>query len=73
MNTRAIGRNIKHELVNKDMSQRELARAVGLTDTTMGRYINGQRQPSAYALLRIANVLGVTMEKLMHGIGDEND
>lgn len=53
------------------MTQRELAERIGTHEDTLSRWINGQRQPSAYALLRISRVLGVSMEELMAGVDEK--
>ena len=70
MNRYAIGENIYRILKERHMTQKELAARIGVHDTTLSKWMTGQRQPSAYALLRISRVLGVTMESLMEGIED---
>ena len=71
MNKYAIGNNISALLKQKKMTQHELAARIQSHDDTVSRWMTGQRQPSAYALLRISKVLGVTMEELMEGIDNE--
>lgn len=71
MNTNATGDNIKALLEERGMSQRELAEMIGVTNVTMSRWINGQRQPTAYALLRISRVFGKSVEELMEGVDSE--
>ena len=68
MNRYAIGNNIYRLLKQRRMTQHELAARIQSHDDTVSRWMTGQRQPSAYALLRISRVLGVTMESLMEGI-----
>ena len=68
MDRRAVGKNIRKRLTDIGMTQCSLAEKVGLTEVTISRYILGQRQPTSYALYRIAIVLGVTMEQLMQGV-----
>ena len=70
MNRYAIGENIYRLLRKKRMTQHELALRIQSHDDTVSRWMTGQRQPSAYALLRISRVLGVTMEDLMEGVED---
>ena len=70
MNRYAISGNILKLLKDKHMTQHELAARIGVHDPTLSKWMTGQRQPSAYALLRISRVLGVTMEMLMDGIED---
>jgi len=71
MNRYAIGNNISALLKQKKMTQHELAARIQSHDDTVSRWMTGQRQPSSYALFRISKVLGVTMEDLMEGIGNE--
>lgn len=71
MNRYAIGENIYRLLKQQRMTQHELAARIQSHDDTVSRWMTGQRQPSAYALLRISRVLGVTMESLMEGVDDE--
>jgi len=68
MNRKAMGKNIRKRLIDAEMTQHELAEKVGLTDVTVSRYLNGQRQPTAYALYRISKALRVSMEYLMQGV-----
>lgn len=71
MNRYAIGENIYRLLKQRRMTQHELAARIQSHDDTVSRWMTGQRQPSAYALLRISRVLDVTMEQLMEGVDDE--
>ena len=71
MNRYAIGENIHRLLKMKRMTQHELAARIRSHDDTVSRWMTGQRQPSAYALLRISRELGVSMEYLMRGVEDE--
>ena len=71
MNKYAIGNNIYALLKQKKMTQTKLAVRIQSHDDTVSRWMTGQRQPSAYALLRISRELGVTMEELMEGIDNE--
>ena len=70
MNTYAISNNVLKLLNDRHMTQHELAARIGVQDPTLSKWMTGQRQPSAYALLRISRVLGVTMEILMEGVED---
>lgn len=53
----AVGALIKMRLKKLGMTQRELADAAGITEITMSRYINGEREPKASTLYRIAKAL----------------
>lgn len=54
-------------LKTKEMTQRDLARKVGVTDSAMSHYIKGDRIPRAAVILQIANVLETSPDYLMYG------
>jgi transcriptional regulator with XRE-family HTH domain len=57
-----------HELRNqKNLSQTQLAQQVGLHYTHLGRYERGEARPTADALKRLADALGVTGDYLLEG------
>jgi transcriptional regulator with XRE-family HTH domain len=53
--------------LNKRMTQKELADAVGLSKNHIGRYERGLSEPSSDSLMRLADVLGVTSDYLISG------
>jgi len=55
----------------KDLSQTELGKLVDLHYTHIGRYERGASKPSADALRRLADALGVSTDYLMEGTTDE--
>ena len=67
MNKKEIGDRIKKSLECKGMSQRQLADSLDMTETSISRYIRGQRIPSAQIIGRIANAIGVTTDYLITG------
>lgn len=71
MNIHATGDNIKHLCRRKGLTLGILADRIGVSDCTMSNWCSGKRQITAYGLLRVSRVLGVTMEELMEGIEDE--
>lgn len=56
-----IAYRLKQLLTEKNMSQKALADAAGLTEVTISRYIAGTRQPSIENLKKIADALSVNM------------
>lgn len=55
----------------RNLSQTELGGQVDLHHTHISRYERGVSRPSADALRRLAEVLGVTTDYLMEGASDE--
>lgn len=52
-------------LDDKEWNQQDLADAAGLTQGTVSKYLNGEREPKASALMSIAVALGVTLDQLV--------
>jgi transcriptional regulator with XRE-family HTH domain len=60
----ALARKIRRWRQLAPMTQAELAEAVGVTQATLSHYENGKRDVSVATLLRIADVLGVSLQDL---------
>lgn len=56
---------IKVVLIEKDISQTELARKIGKSFSTVNAYCCNRQQPTLAVLDDIAKVLGVTMRELI--------
>lgn len=54
------------------MSQKELAKAAGLTPAAVSRYVNGEREPRALTVAALAEVLRVKPSDIM-GTSDEQE
>ena len=67
-----IGRNIKRALVRQGKSQRTFAKEIGITETSLSRYIKGIRVPKTTVLVKIADGLGVTADQLLQKDDTEN-
>lgn len=62
-----IGRRILDRLAVIDKSQAELAKEVGVGESTLSRYIAGSRTPSCSVVVRVARALQVTTDYLLMG------
>lgn len=60
-----IGEKIAKLLEEKNMTQRDLAKLINVTEVTIGRYINNTREPKGSVLKDIADALGVTSDYLL--------
>lgn len=58
--------NILLYLKTINMTQRELAKKVGTTETSISRYIDNTRKPNVYIAIKIARALGTTVEKVFY-------
>lgn len=64
---RLIGRRIHEIRKERDLSQMDLADKTGLSVSYVSMIENGRRKVSLDALIRIANILGVTVDEMLNG------
>ena len=62
-----IGRRVKELRLQKGFSQEALAEQIDMSVSYISRIETAKKQASLEALVRIANVLGVTMDHLLNG------
>lgn len=60
-----FGSNIKKIRLAKNMSQGDLCRALKVDRAYMSNIENGKKNPTLATIEKIANALGVSLEKLM--------
>ena len=60
-----LGKNLLNALYDRKMSQTQLAEAIGTTQTAVCYYISGKRTPSLEICVKIADVLGCTVDELV--------
>ena len=61
----ALGRNLLLALHDRGMRQGELAAEVGCGQPLISQYISGVKTPSLQMLVKIADVLGCTLDELV--------
>ena len=52
-------------LAKKGMRQKDLAKAAGITEAAISKYIHGQRKPNGYTIGKIANALDLTNRQII--------
>lgn len=57
--------NLKIIRERKQMSQHELAKAVGVSQGAISQWETGESNPRAEMLPKLANILGCTIDELM--------
>jgi transcriptional regulator with XRE-family HTH domain len=57
--------NLRRRAERLGISNAEVARRAGLSDRRYGNYISGRREPDLSTLVRIANVLGTSVDELI--------
>lgn len=57
--------NIKDIRTRKNLTQAEVAKALGVSSVVYSRYENGTRQPSIEVLIQMADIFGVTVDYLL--------
>lgn len=61
----AIATQIRVELAENGMEQRDLAEAVGIESATLSRYMTGKRSMPMPTFFRVADALGLSPQTLM--------
>ena len=59
-----FAKNLKDLRNNKNISQRELAEIVGVTQVAISQYEKGESVPRINIAMKLAETLGVTCEEL---------
>lgn len=60
-----FGKRLSYILTERAMSQRQLSNMCGISEVTIGRYVNGSRVPRGTEIVIIANALGVSTDYLL--------
>jgi len=66
----ALATQIKVELVERGMTQKDLAEAVGVGRPAMNHYLKGHKSMPMPTFLKVAEALGITPPALMQRIAD---
>lgn len=61
----SLGNRILKVLYERNLTQKELAKMVGTTEVSIGRYVNDKREPSATMISDIAKALKVSTDYLL--------
>ena len=56
-----LGSYIKSRRKNLGMTQKQLSEKVGVTDVTISRYENGEREPSFTEFIKLCDVLSLNL------------
>ncbi len=56
---------IKRLIEESKITQRDLAQDIGVTESTISKYLNGERMPSGDTLLNLATALNTTSDYLL--------
>jgi len=60
-----LGRNLKRIRSDKNMSQGDIARALGVDRGYISNIENGKRNPTLATIQKLANALGVSADELL--------
>lgn len=62
MANETIQKNLRKFIRERGVTQAYVARATGLVETSISRYVNGERVPSSMSLLKLARALHVSID-----------
>lgn len=71
MKVRTTTQRMKELISKKGISQKQLAKISGLTESTISHYVRGERIPRGVNLIKIAKALDTTTDYLLGN--EEND
>ena len=60
-----IGRRLLYYLNVKGISQKDFAKTCHINETTMSRYISGEREPKIKTVMAMAYTIGVSVDDLV--------
>lgn len=60
-----FGRNLMIALFDREMTQTQLAEKIGVTQAAVNYYISEKRTPTLELCVKIADVLGMTLDELV--------
>lgn len=63
--TQEIAKRVRLAIADKGISQKDIAEALHMSPSALGRRVNGQRQISAAEIYGIAKILGVEVGDLL--------
>lgn len=67
-----FGRNLSAKRVENNLSQKAMAEAVGVAQSTYSLYEKGSREPNISKIVKIAEVLSVSVDELF-GVNSADD
>ncbi len=65
MTSKILGNRIRNARESKELTQRELALKVGLSDKSISLYEKGRVYPPIRNLISICNELGITVSEIL--------
>lgn len=71
MEKNTFAQNLKKIRKEKNLKQNEVAKIIGVSNSTYCQYENGQREPDVLKIIKIANILEVSGDVLL-GIENNN-
>ena len=60
-----FGDNLKCLLYEANMTQRELAKELEITESAVSRYISGERMPSIFTIINISYILDCDVSEMV--------
>lgn len=68
---KTFGQRLRHLRRTNDIYQKELAKKIGVADSTISMYERGEREPSIEIMNQLADLFNVPLDYLMGRMDDE--
>lgn len=63
--TTEFTKRLKWLMQERKLNNKELAKKTGVTNVTIGRYVNGKHIPDAYTIIELSKALGCSVSYLI--------
>ena len=68
-----LGENIKKIRLDKKLSRKALAKKIGVSEVTITRYENNDREPNMNTLKKLSEALGVSVIDIIYPTGSDKE
>lgn len=68
-----LGKNIKKIRLDKKLSRKALAKKIGVSEVTITRYENNDREPNMNTLKKLSEALGVSVIDIIYPTGSDKE
>ncbi|MBQ3835205.1 MAG: helix-turn-helix transcriptional regulator [Elusimicrobia bacterium] len=72
-NKNYLGRNLKKIMLEKNLTQKEVADKIGIEQTVISRWARGAAVPTIASIKKLSSVFGVPLNYFLENYEDEED
>lgn len=61
----AIGKNLERMMMQRRLTERQLAKMVDVYPSSISQWLNGMREPQAYSIVKLCKALDCSADELL--------